>query len=78
MNKNEGNMDRIIRIVAGAALLVAGLGFVSGALGIVLAAVGGILTVTALIGWCPLYALFGINTCPIDTSRSETRTSASV
>lgn len=78
MNKNEGNLDRIIRIAAGAALLVAGFGFVSGALGIVLAAVGGILTVTGLIGWCPLYALFGFNTCPIDKSRSEARTHASV
>ncbi len=58
MNKNVGGMDRGIRIVAGVAAIGAGLYFQSwwGAVGLVLVA-------TALMSWCPPYALLGINTC---------------
>lgn len=78
MTKNEGNLDRIIRIVAGAALLVAGFGFASGALAIVLAALGFIFVATGLAGWCPLYALFGVSTCPIENRQSKTGIPTSV
>jgi len=30
-----------------------------------LAAIGFIPLITALISWCPLYALLGIHTCPV-------------
>ena len=58
MNKNVGGIDRGIRIVAGVAAIGAGLYFQSwwGAVGLVLIA-------TALVSWCPPYALLGINTC---------------
>jgi len=58
MKQNVGGADRIIRIIAGLAVIGAGVYFGSwwGALGLVL--VG-----TAAIGWCPPYALLGINTC---------------
>jgi hypothetical protein len=57
--KNEGRVDRALRIVAGAGLL--SLVFVGpqtpwGWLGVILLATG-------LIGNCPVYSLFGINTC---------------
>lgn len=57
---NEGNTDRIIRVILGIAIVVAGLYFQSwwGLLAIIPLA-------TAAIGWCPLYAIFGINTCGI-------------
>lgn len=60
MKRNVGNVDRIVRIVAGVAVIAAGLYFQSwlGALGLVL--IG-----TALVGFCPLYTLLGINTCPV-------------
>ncbi len=59
MVRNIGNLDRIIRIVAGLALV--SLVFVGpqtpwGWLGLVL--IG-----TAAIGWCPPYALLGLSTC---------------
>ena len=59
--KNEGGVDRAIRVVAGLALL--SLVFVGpqtawGWVGLVPLATG-------LIGWCPAYSLFGINTCGI-------------
>ena len=66
-HKNESTLDRAVRGVAGAALLVsaiAGLGLGSGgALGIVFGAVGAILLATAITGFCPLYRLLGVATC---------------
>jgi hypothetical protein len=58
MKTNVGSVDRLIRIVAGLALLGAGLVFKSwwGAVGLVPLA-------TAALGFCPLYPLFGLNTC---------------
>ena len=57
MNKNVGSVDKIIRIVAGVALIA--WGYVEqnwwGAIGIVP-------LVTALIGWCPAYSIFGLKT----------------
>ncbi len=55
--KNVGSIDRVIRIIAGVAILGAGYYFKNwwGAIGIVP-------LVTALLGWCPAYSLFGINT----------------
>jgi hypothetical protein len=59
-------MDKVIRIVL--ALIFAGLyftGTVTGTLGLVLVILGGVFLVTALVGFCPLYAMVGLNTCPV-------------
>ena len=60
-----GNADRIIRILLAAVLayLYFG-GVVTGTLGMVLAILGGIFVLTSVVGYCPLYRIFGINTCP--------------
>ena len=63
MKTNVGMIDRVIRIVV--ALVFVGLYFtnvVSGTLGIVLLVLAGVFTLTALVGFCPLYWPFGINT----------------
>ena len=63
MTRNEGNLDRIVRIVAGVGLGAFMLtGVVTGVLGWLLLAVGTILIVTGATGFCPLYALFGVRT----------------
>lgn len=66
MHTNEGTVDRAVRGVAGAVVVVValliGLGSV---LGIVLAVVGAILLVTAAVGFCPIYRVFGLSTCPV-------------
>lgn len=63
---NEGPIDRIARIAAGTALVaVAVLGLVAAPLSLVAGAVGAILVVTGATGFCPLYALFGVSTCPV-------------
>lgn len=61
MTRNVGNTDRIIRFVLGIAVIAAGFYFQPwlGALGLIF--VG-----TALVNWCPIYAVFGINTCPLN------------
>ncbi|MEJ2686747.1 MAG: DUF2892 domain-containing protein [Gammaproteobacteria bacterium] len=60
MGKNVGGIDRAIRIIIGLGLIA--LVFVGpqtpwGWIGIIPLA-------TALIGWCPLYSLIGVKTCP--------------
>ena len=68
MKKNMGTADRVIRlIIAG---LVATLYFtntISGTLGIVLLALAGIFVLTSLISFCPLYTLFGLKTCKVES-----------
>ena len=65
MKKNMGTADRIIRV---AVALIIGIlyftGTISGVLGIVLLVLAGVFVVTSLIGFCPLYLLFGIKTLP--------------
>ncbi|MCS6834940.1 MAG: DUF2892 domain-containing protein [Anaerolineae bacterium] len=60
---NEGTTDRIIRGVGGAALLVGGL-LVGDTAGIIMLVAGAMLLFTAATGFCGLYALLGISTCP--------------
>lgn len=57
--KNEGTIDRAIRVVAGLALI--GWALTGGP---IWAWIGIMPLVTGLIGWCPAYGLFGIKTCP--------------
>ena len=63
---NEAGWDRIARVVLGAVLLYLGWsGTVSGGLGTVLQYLGFVPLITGLVGWCPLYSLFGVGTCPV-------------
>jgi len=56
---NVGGIDRILRIVVGLALIAwALLG------GPIWAWIGVVPLATALIGFCPLYPLIGMNSCP--------------
>lgn len=63
MKSNLGTLDRVARIVF--AVVVAALYFlnvISGTTAIVLGAVAGILLLTSLINFCPLYRLFNLST----------------
>lgn len=64
MPQNEGVIDRIIRLVLGVALGILVFTSLTGVWQIVVAVVAAILLVTAAVGFCPLYALFRINTKP--------------
>jgi len=60
---NEGTVDRVIRVVAGVALLALGWGeVVTGTLGTVFKVLGFVPLITGLVGWCPLYAIARLST----------------
>lgn len=66
MKKNVSNTDRIIRLIV-SAILVA-LYFtntVTGTLGIVFLVLAAVFTLTSILSFCPLYAIFGISTCEV-------------
>ncbi len=66
MTPNVGGIDRMIRVVAGLALIAAG---IFGPLGWWVA-IGLVPLATAGIGSCPLYTLLGLNTCPLDQRKA--------
>jgi len=62
MKANEGTIDRVLRVIVGLALI--SIVFVGpqtpwGWIGVVP-------LVTGLVGMCPLYAILGLNTCPVE------------
>ena len=62
MKKNMGGIDKVVRIAI--ALLAAALYFtnlISGTLAIIGITVAGIFTLTSLIGFCPIYGIFGLS-----------------
>ncbi|WP_127471345.1 YgaP family membrane protein [Thiomicrorhabdus aquaedulcis] len=58
---NVGLLDRIIRIIAGLALIALAFFDVLGAW----AYIGVIPLATGLLKWCPLYTLLGVQTCAV-------------
>ena len=62
MKRNVGSIDRVLRGVIGIVILIVGVMLQSwwGGLGL-------IPLITAIVGWCPPYALFGISTCKLKT-----------
>jgi len=67
MKKNMGRADKTIRVfIAAVVALLYYTGVISGTLATVLMVVAIIFVVTSLISFCPLYTLFGINTCKKD------------
>jgi len=70
MKKNMGSADRIIRVLL--AIVVGVLyftGTISGTVGIILLVLAGVFVLTSLISFCPLYAPFGLRTCPVKETK---------
>jgi hypothetical protein len=69
MKSNESAADRIIRIILGLVLAALVLfKVVTGAAAIVIGIGAAILLITGLVGFCAIYALFGICTCKVPKS----------
>jgi len=62
MQRNEGTLDRVLRVSAGLLLIGLAATNVIGAWGYI----GVIPLLTGAIGMCPVYRLLRINTCPIN------------
>ncbi len=65
MTKNEGSIDRVLRVVVGLLLIGLAYGGQVGAWGYI----GVVPLLTGLLGTCPLYSILGINTCPVSGSK---------
>ncbi len=63
MKRNMGAVDRIVRLVIAAVILVLAIsGVITGTLLIVLGIIGVIFVITSILGLCPAYLLFRIST----------------
>lgn len=64
MKANMGTTDKIIRFALAAVFAALYFtGTVTGILGIILLVFATVFVLTSLVSFCPLYTLFGINTC---------------
>ena len=66
MTQNVGHIDRIARVIIGIALLAVAIpiGFPSTGWNWI-GWIGILPLVTAVFGYCPLYSLLGLSTCPL-------------
>jgi hypothetical protein len=64
MKKNMGTVDRIIRIIIAAILVVLfAMNVVPGFWGILLLVVAAVFVLTSFVSFCPIYRIFGASTC---------------
>ena len=61
MKLNVGGIDRILRITAGLVLIALAATGTVGVWGLI----GVVLLLTGAVGFCQLYPLLGLNTCPM-------------
>ena len=65
LQRNTGNPDRAIRLVIAGLLAVAAIaGVVTAPLSYLALGVAGIMLVTGVTGFCPIYAILRVSTCP--------------
>ena len=64
MNTNEGKIDRAIRIITGLALL----SLVFTGPQTMWGLVGLVPLLTGAFGYCPVYQVLGLNTCPLKSN----------
>lgn len=66
MKRNMGKIDKIVRFTI--TIIIALLVYyrvIEGAFSYVLLTVAAVFLLTSLTGFCPLYGLFGLNTCKV-------------
>jgi sulfite exporter TauE/SafE len=62
---NVGMIDRALRVVAGIALIAFALGYIFPGTGWNWVGwIGVVPILTGTLGWCPLYTVLGLSTCP--------------
>lgn len=66
MKKNMATADSIVRLIISAIMVTLYfMKIVEGTLGIIMLVLAGVFTLTSVVRFCPLYAIFGISTCPV-------------
>lgn len=72
MKKNIGIIDRVIRVLIALTIVVLYfMELITGTLGIVLLVAAGIFVITTITGFCGLYTILGIRTCPLKEAKKE-------
>ena len=72
MTKNLSTVDRIVRVVIAAVFAVLLItGVVSGIWATILGILAVVFLATSLVSFCPLYAPFGITTCPAQKAQFQ-------
>jgi hypothetical protein len=67
MKKNMGMIDKIVRVIVAITFTVLYfMGILDGTLGIILIVLSVVFLLTSMIGFCPLYTIFGMNTCKVN------------
>jgi hypothetical protein len=66
MKKNLGSVEKVIRLLIAVVFVILYFtGVVTGIFGYILLALAAIAIITSLFSFCPLWAIFGINTCKV-------------
>jgi len=66
MKTNMGGADKVIRIILAAVFAILFFtGTITGIWGTVLLVLGGVFLFTSVVSFCPMYAIFGLNTCKV-------------
>lgn len=64
MKKNMGTLDKAVRIlIAAVIVLLFFTKVITGTLAVVLLVFAGVFVLTSLVSFCPLYLPFGLSTC---------------
>jgi len=72
MKKNIGTTDKIIRVIIAAVLAILYFtGVVQGTFGIILLVVAAISLITVFTGFCGLYKVLGVSTCPVKIAEKQ-------
>jgi Protein of unknown function (DUF2892) len=70
MKRNVGSADRAIRLLVAAIIVVLYFSnIIVGTAGIISLTLAAILALTSFAGFCPFYAVLGINTCEVRKAR---------
>lgn len=64
LKQNEGLLDRVLRVIIGSIALLAGFFWLAGITQIVAYILGAVALFTGIVGFCGLYTLIGVTTCP--------------
>jgi|GEM_PF-387989 len=65
LKANEGDTERMVRALLSGAFLLGGFFLLEGILRTVAYVLSAVLAITAITGFCGLYAIMGISTCPV-------------
>ncbi len=63
MKTNMGSIDKIIRVIVSILLVILfSTDVIQGTMGWVVIAIAAVFTLTSIVGYCPIYSIFGIST----------------